>query len=62
VAVEVNFAIAEPDQVAAAFKYAGLDEYPKYRHIISSIDMVKALKAEGYRAISDDRNFVRAIK
>lgn len=59
---EINFAVAGADQIQTAFKYAGLDEHPKYQGVISSVGMVKALKAEGFRAIQDNKGFLRAVR
>jgi hypothetical protein len=58
----IKFALAEPQQIGAAFKFAGLDENPRYQHMESSIEMARALKAEGYVGLKIDDGFVQAVK
>lgn len=48
--------------IATAFKFAGLDENPRYQHIKSSVEMARALRAEGYRGLVDDHGFIKAVK
>lgn len=58
----IHLAIANALDIQAAFKWAGLDENPRYRHMESSIEMARALKAEGYIGIKNDDGFVTAVR
>lgn len=58
----INFAVAEPRQIGAAFKNAGLDELPENHEVISSVGMAQALKRAGYRGLTDINGFVKAVR